>query len=417
MDEFSFNKKKWLQDLKIQTLSLMVIIITVVLTLFSIFRFYKGQILHGYADLVVAMIILSSLFYLRKSQMYYNFFSRAYILLGMIMAFLNITYIPDNKTKGIWWTFVIVLSYFLRDKKEGFLWNIAFILIVVSATVFGVGYTLSTQDLLTLIVNFLLVSSILFWYEKIKEKSEDIDIKNKEKDQIIFQQNKMIAMGELVAFIAHQWRQPLMEISTLLMELEANISIKNKLDKESVLKTIKDSNAVMEFMSSTINDFQNFFSPKSTIDYFEIESVINTAITMVKSVFKFYSIEHEIINELRDDRYYGSSNEFAQVVLNLLINSKDQFVEKNITNPKIVIKLKEDEKHIIIEFEDNGGGVDKSVVNNLFEPFITTKDEKGNGMGLFLSKKIINDKFEGELECQNIVHVGVRFTIKLPKQS
>lgn len=393
----------------------MTIVIVVVLFGFGLYRYSSGDTIHGYVDFTVAVVISSAIYFLKKNRGYYTFFSRLYISLGFIMAMLNLSYLDGNYTKGVWWSFLIVLTYFLRDKKEGLLWNLSFIATLIILNSLEIGFQLSFVDILTLIVNFLLISSILYLYEIIKEKEESIVQKNKEKDQIIFQQNKMIAMGEIVAFIAHQWRQPLMELSTVLMELEAKLSLKKEVNKEEVLETIEESNTVMNFMSSTIDDFQNFFSTQKNLSCFSLQKVINTSVAMVRSVFKHYGIEHKVINNLADDSYYGSSNELAQVVLNILINSKDQFASKRAEDPKIIVILDEDEKNINITFEDNGGGIETEVLDRVFEPFVTTKDERGNGMGLFLSKKIIEESFKGSLSVQNVQKNVARFKISLPK--
>ncbi|WP_044417290.1 transporter substrate-binding domain-containing protein [Halarcobacter anaerophilus] len=239
------------------------------------------------------------------------------------------------------------------------------------------------------------------------------EINNRKKqEQLLIQQSKLAEMGEMISMIAHQWRQPLSALSTIIQNIHLRHSL-GKLDNEYLDKQRILGNALTEKMSKTIDDFRNFFKPNKEKQYFSIEDAIHKTIFLIDDSFKSHSIKIE--NQISDDiSIYGFESELSQVLLNILTNSKDAFLDNNIENPKIIIKTKRIQTHIKILISDNAGGISNSIINKVFEPYFTTKDSyNGTGLGLYMSKIIIEQNMQGQLTVKNIDN-GVQFSIYIP---
>lgn len=219
-------------------------------------------------------------------------------------------------------------------------------------------------------------------------------------------------MGEMISMIAHQWRQPLSALGTIIQNIHLRYSL-GKLDQEYVEKQRLLSNSLTEKMSATIDDFRNFFKPNKEKKDFSIKNTIDKTIFLIDDSFKSHSIkiEHYIVDDVIVN---GFENELSQVLLNILTNSKDAFIEKKINDPLITLKTKQIQTHIKILISDNAGGISQSVINKIFEPYFTTKDtHNGTGLGLYMSKIIIEQNMKGELKVKNINN-GVEFSIYIP---
>ncbi|WP_320035027.1 transporter substrate-binding domain-containing protein [Halarcobacter sp.] len=240
---------------------------------------------------------------------------------------------------------------------------------------------------------------------------KEIDNRKKQ-EQLLIQQSKLAEMGEMISMIAHQWRQPLSALSTIIQNIHLRYSL-DKLNKEYLDKQMTLSNALTEKMSKTIDDFRNFFKPNKEKKAFSIKDAIQQTIFLIDDSFKSNSIKIE--NQIADDvTIYGFESELSQVLLNIITNSKDSFLEKNIDNPLIVIKTKLIQTHIKIMISDNAGGISESIINKVFEPYFTTKDSyNGTGLGLYMSKIIIEQNMKGQLSVKNI-NQGVQFSIYIP---
>ena len=231
---------------------------------------------------------------------------------------------------------------------------------------------------------------------KVEKGIED----GKQKDRAILQQSKLARMGEMIAMIAHQWRQPLTEVSGILMELETATRFK-KVTNEHILKSIDKSDKMIEFMSNTIDDFRNFYKPDKKKEVFDVLASCKKAINLVNASLEDSSI---ILNlEVKSNSFInGYPTEFAQVILNLISNAKDILVERKIQNPKITLVIESFGSLCIIKVKDNAGGLDEKNYDLIFDPYFTTKESsKGTGLGLYISKLIIEKNMGGELSVKN----------------
>ena len=246
----------------------------------------------------------------------------------------------------------------------------------------------------------------------LKKEINFLKNQNSIKDEIVIQQSKMASMGEVISNIGHQWRQPLMEISTLMLNMEANIKLVGSISNEDILETIEKSNTILSFMSQTIEDFRDFFSKNKKKEYFFVTKQTALVVNMVRSSLSNNNIKLNIILK-NNPRIYGYKNEYAQVLMNIIANAKDIIISKNINDAQITIRVYENETHSILEVEDNGGGVSVKPIDKIFEPFFTDKKLNGTGIGLFMSKLIIETNMDGKLKVVN-KQKGACFTIELP---
>ena len=237
--------------------------------------------------------------------------------------------------------------------------------------------------------------------------------------RIMAQQSKMAAMGEMIENIAHQWRQPLSIISTAATGLKISKEF-NNLDDETFFSSLKSINDSSQYLSNTIEDFRNYYQKSNETKDFRIDETIEKCIQLLKP--KIDSNNIEIIKDIKKLNYYGNENELLQVLMNLLNNSCDQFhVTNNVQTPVIKIKLYKNIDTIFIEVSDNAGGIDSEIIERIFEPYFTTKNKNiGTGIGLYMSKNIIEKSFNGKIDAKNIVlnhqdntYNGAKFTISL----
>lgn len=254
--------------------------------------------------------------------------------------------------------------------------------------------------------------------QEIKELNQKISQeveKNRQNDKMFFQQSKMASLGEMLGNIAHQWRQPLMELSSVTMELQAKIELLGKVTNEEVLESIEKSNDIIQYMSQTIDDFRNFFAKDKKRVKFKITEQISSAINMINSSFRQHNIKLEII-VLRNSTIVGFKNEYSQVLINILSNAKDELINRNIQNPKIILKIGEKDNNSIVEIEDNAGGIKSEPLEKVFEPFYTKDKVNGTGVGLFMSKLIVENNMNGKLLVKNGQN-GAKFIIAVPISS
>ena len=222
----------------------------------------------------------------------------------------------------------------------------------------------------------------------------------KRKDRAILQQSKLARMGSMISMIAHQWRQPLTELSGVLMELETATRFKKVNDKH-ILNSIEKSDKMIEFMSNTIDDFRNFYKPDKKKEKFLVVDSCKKALNLVNASLSERDIN--LILDVKDDiEVFGYPTEYSQVILNLISNARDILVEKNIDNPKIKIKIKTRGSLSVVTVSDNAGGIKEENFDLIFDPYFSTKDSsKGTGLGLYISKLIIERNMGGELSVRN----------------
>ena len=237
---------------------------------------------------------------------------------------------------------------------------------------------------------------------KVEEGIEE----GKAKDKAMFQQSRLARLGTMLSMIAHQWRQPLTELSGILMELETATRFK-KVTNEHIINSIDKSDKLIEFMSNTIDDFRNFYKPDKTKENFDVLDACKKAINLVNASLDENNISLEL-DVIYNRQINGYPTEFAQVILNLITNAKDILLERKIEKPRIKLTIDFHGTLCIIKVSDNAGGLKEENFDLIFDPYFTTKhSSKGTGLGLYISKLIIEKNMGGELSVQNDEHGAV----------
>ncbi len=257
-----------------------------------------------------------------------------------------------------------------------------------------------------------------FFLISIRDESYKKMLENKQKaqEEMIIQQAKMASIGELMAMMAHQWKQPLNVLSVYSMELKDRYDY-NELDKDGVYKLVDGIKMQVGFMSHTIDDFRNFFRPGKRPVQFKVYDAIKSVLHLFEHSFETYGIKIEVKGDF-DVYVMGFQNEFQQVILNLFNNAKDVFYEKKIGRGVIKCEISHDKKDGVAKVivSDNGGGIPKSLLpNKIFEKLFTTKGDEGTGLGLYMSKMIIEGNLGGKIYAKNSSE-GAELHIELPLQ-
>ncbi len=223
----------------------------------------------------------------------------------------------------------------------------------------------------------------------------------REKEQLLIQQSRMAAMGEMLGNIAHQWRQPLNVVGVKIQELGLSFKY-GELTKELVDANISKVMEILQHMSQTITVFQDFTTPDKEKGLFKVDQVISNTIQLVDESLKKAGISLTV-NSIGEQNIYGYPNEFSQVLMSMIMNAKDAFIEQDTVSPRIAVQSFTENGKSVVTITDNGGGIKEEIMDKVFDPYFTTKElGKGTGIGLFLSKTIIEKNMGGRLTVRNV---------------
>lgn len=239
-------------------------------------------------------------------------------------------------------------------------------------------------------------------------KEKEIEEQREKEKEFIIQQSKLAEIGEIFSSIAHQWKSPLVEITTIAQEsfYTSNVSIS---EDESYVKDIMTQ---VNYMTRTINDFQNFIMPSNEKKVFDVKEAIDSMLEIVNHNIKYNYINISIkVEENTNLDVIGFRNEFMQSILNIINNAKDELIKNDLKNRNINISFYNEKNMLIVKIEDNAGGIKSSNINRIFKPYFSTK-QSGHGIGLYMAKMIIEDKMNGKLKVENINN-GASFIIAL----
>ena len=234
--------------------------------------------------------------------------------------------------------------------------------------------------------------------------------------QFLIQQSKLAEMGDMIAAIAHQWNEPLVELSALVQDIQTSYLL-NELKDNDVKDFVNDSMIQIKYMSKTLSDFRNFLKPSTKKNLFSVSKALNEINEIIGKQIFYSNIQMNFNYKNKNEELliYGYENEFKQVLLNIINNAKNKIVEKNLPlnkKGKIDINIDKCTNYNTIEIIDDAGEIDEKIINSIFEPYFTTKED-GMGLGLYMAKIIIEDKMRGIINVRNDEN-RVIFTIKLP---
>lgn len=230
------------------------------------------------------------------------------------------------------------------------------------------------------------------------------------KDRIMMTQGRQAAMGEMINNIAHQWRQPLNNLGLVAQNIKADHDHGTLTPKTLTDDVDKIMNTIM-FMSHTINDFSNFFSSDRVKKTFHIFLGLTKVLAMIEASLSKQGIQLVIEQHDKEVSVEGYFNEYNQVLLILLNNAKDALLERGVERPVITVRISREGEQALVRVSDNAGGIPEEIIGLIFDPYFTTKEhDKGSGIGLYLSRSIIEEHFGGTLTAANIEY-GAEFTV------
>jgi len=242
-------------------------------------------------------------------------------------------------------------------------------------------------------------------------KEMELRFENEKKQKLLFLQSRQASLGQMIANIAHQWKQPLTELNLAIFNLKKSFDTH---DEAEFKRYYQESKSIVKNMSQIIDDFMDFFKPAREKKEFFVKEAIEDALMIVKKVLKENKIE--IRKDIEDIKVVGIENELSQVIINIIQNAKDAFKQNQIRKRVISITAKNEKDRVFIDIADNAGGIYQEVMENIFEPYFTTKHSSvGTGLGLFVASMIIEQTFEGSLSVKNSQN-GAVFTISIPKK-
>ena len=244
-------------------------------------------------------------------------------------------------------------------------------------------------------------------------KSIELARQMQEKDRFLFQQSRLAAMGEMIGNIAHQWRQPLNELGITVYQMKKYCLNKQE---DKFLESYNHSKDVIRKMSCTIDDFRNFFNPNKDRKSFLVKNAIDEMLRLMQGTIQKHKIHVEVKCE-KSVSIYGYINEFTQVMLNLINNSKDAYNQRKIKNREIKIIVNRDNKeNVLIIYSDNAKGINEDIIDKIFDPYFTTKhSSQGTGLGLYMSEMIVKKSMNGNIKVYNNKD-GATFEIAIPKR-
>jgi len=242
---------------------------------------------------------------------------------------------------------------------------------------------------------------------RVAEKTEE----NSRKDRMLIHQARLAELGEMIGNIAHQWRHPLTRLSLLLQNLKA-LNKKGRLTQEKMQTMLEQANEQIFFMSDTIDNFKDFYRQDEQKRAFTIEEAYTKVVEMVGHNLKHNNISISFHAE-KEITIYGNRNALSQVLLNLIINARDALLTHRPSDPEITITASLQSEDAILKVSDNAGGIPDKLIERIFEPYFSTKGDKGTGIGLYMVRTIIQEKFDGNVSAYNDTY-GAVFVIEIP---
>jgi signal transduction histidine kinase len=264
-------------------------------------------------------------------------------------------------------------------------------------------------------LNFYFLSQILLvliigtLFSEKKKRAKELESlinqaveKNRKQEIMLSHQSRLAQMGEAINMIAHQWRQPLNNLNGLVLLMDLKLSKQKNIDKNLLEKEFNEIETATTYMSHTIDDFRDFFKPQKEKIKFNLKDTIESTMRLIQPVMLHEEIKIKHLYE-KNIHLIGYPNEIGQVIINIINNAKDALISNNLNREKnIYISLFKKEHKVVITIQDNAGGVDKNIINHIFDPYFSTKLKKnGTGLGLYISKMIIEEHMEGKLSVEN----------------
>jgi len=424
---WSFDESERDLRSKFQMMNIAIVLSSVGVLYGTVLNYFKADYSLASFEFILFLSNLFLWYLLRISKKTYDFVS---ILVTTQFTFLLILLIyvssPSDMKHSWYFTYPIIILYFKNEKYAipWFAFLISMLLIAPFQPYFETQYTFFQLFYISFV---LVVMSVIVYFYKLKmDEAKSLILSQQDmlksqineltqKDRLLTLQSKQAVMGEMIAMIAHQWRQPLSTVTLSISNLQVKKLLGEKIDEESVDRTLENISNTIVYLSDTIDDFQTYFHPNKDINKVEIHELIKKAVNFALPRTKDTDIDIRYDESECRVIIQTYTNELIQVLLNILNNAVDELIAKNIQNPFIEISVKNGHNEIDISIKDNAGGISPENIEKIFEPYFSTKGKNGTGLGLYMSQMIMHKQFNSMIEVQSD-SVGSTFTIKVPKK-
>jgi len=426
-------------------LKILFVLIIVVGTM-AIIRLIEHNFIQFWADIAFLFVVSSGYQFMKNNLSYYKSLIRIIFFISVVFAIFVMIYQPDNPVRFIWLSTVIYMIFYLFDRREALYWILTIgILLDIGFLLDPNNFHISLSYFLIWVINMLIVLMIAHWYATIEEESkaklletqnmlteevkrktkelrllnENLESKieekvkeNAEQEKLLFRQARYAQMGEMISMIAHQWRQPLNTISVTTSALKLHIEM-DKYEKKFFQERVTIISGSVEHLSSTIDDFRNFFKLDKIKKEIPFSQIVQNALHLTLPSMEKKNITVQT-TYMCDCCVFSYPNEIIHVVLNLLKNAEDALLSNAVSHPQVIIRTYKKAQMAIMEVEDNAGGVATEIREKIFDPYFTTKEKSdGTGLGLYMSRIIIEDHCHGKIEVEDGKQ-GALFRLLLP---
>ncbi|WP_337251432.1 HAMP domain-containing sensor histidine kinase [Poseidonibacter parvus] len=342
------------------------------------------------------------------NELLFNTFLLNVVILSSFYHYMLFEYLPYTIIYAI--LFVSIIFNLKQEFKATVIYVLGWSVLCFILFVMDFKSIYEQSGYMDLVLLVFAIEAILFTIS-VAYKYNNLQIQSNSYEDMLLQQSKLAKSGEMIGNITHQFRQPLNNLSYILMNLKKRFS-KNELDEVYFEKKITQANSQLQFLSKTIDDFKEFYTPSKQKENFSVKEAILNCITILDANLKKYNINLEVnVNTDENIQIFGVKNELSQVILALVSNAIDAL--KSTQNPMINIDINSNNAEVIIAIKDNAGGINKKNLTKIFEPYFTTKED-GSGIGLYLVKLIIEESFEGKIDVLNEKE-GAVFTLFFEK--
>ena len=427
-----FGSDEVLLKFRFRMLNTVMLTIIMVASLFGIMH-YAGlnpiTNFHANVNFIYSGANALFIWYLRQSRKY---FTRVLymVILSSVMTFTSaLIVVTEDMFRIIWFYIVIIIAFVAGGKKEGYYTALISVIAILLANTFF-DLKLNAVTMTTAIIGIgVLVLALKFYVdkiasielkmnrlnaslaEKVEEKVEELH----KQELVMLKQARLAQMGEMIAMIAHQWRQPLSSISAISANMKISLAIGEEISEKTLQNELDAIDARVELLSQTINDFRNFYTKNGTKHHFDLTALLQQSIDVLAPALHSANVEIRL-NSLIKTPLYSYESEIIQVFMNIIKNAID-ILKERVGERLIIIDAFEDAKYAYVHIEDNGGGIDENIIDKVFDPYFSTKKEKnGMGLGMYMSHLIIKEHCQGELSVQNSTN-GALFIVKLPLKS
>jgi signal transduction histidine kinase len=437
---------------KIGLLLRVLVVLIMTIGLMVIVRLLEADYRQAAADVLFLTVTIFGYLKLKKDHSAYKMIARVIFFSALVASLFLLRNHPDTPVRFIWFSTIIYMIYYLFDRKEAVYW-IGVVGVILLTLFFSdmQSFALSVPDFFVWVLNMLIILMISHWYAQIEEEStqrflqtqknlaqevhkktqeleertrelealneqleervaEEVR-KNRSQEQMLFMQARYAQMGEVLSMIAHQWRQPLNAVSSSITTMQIMLR-SEACDKDTLLAKAKRMEGYVQHLSGTIDDFRNFFREDKEKCDLTLSGIVKDALNLMYPLLKEEQISVEVVKEC-NCVILSYPNEILHVVLNILSNARDELVASGVDEKYIRINMYDDEKFAYLEIEDWGGGIDEAIMDKVFDPYFTTKGDYGTGLGLYMSKLIIERHCRGRLRVEN-GEKGALFRLSFP---